>query len=109
MTFVPVTKKGSAKYLHVVSGNHLLDSVNDKGVRVPDPDGWHHGITTKKRGRYFVLIHEPVLQGDVTAWAEVVSAAEALDYIIKRNCLTVLDRPDLAELKELQATHGCSS
>lgn len=61
--------------------------------------GKHKGITKLKDGRY-VLIHGTDWEGEKD-WAEVISAEQALQEILKAQKLELLDTKKFKELKEI--------
>ncbi len=61
--------------------------------------GRHKGITRLADGRY-VLIHGTQWQGERDT-AEVISASEALQEIMRADATELLEEPKFSELKEL--------
>ena len=61
--------------------------------------GRHKGLTKLRDGRY-VLIHGTNWQGEKD-WAEIISAEQALQEILKAQRLELLDTKKFAELKKL--------
>jgi len=61
--------------------------------------GRHKGLTKLRDGRY-VLIHGTDWQGE-RDWAEIISAEQALQEILKAQRLELLDTKKFADLKKL--------